>query len=82
MLHTVSPQGRSFQLREDGYGDFDHDLPPSGWKYRRMKVAYEREFAAHTGLRLTVGDWTVTERQRLEELVQMKYGQSSWNQKR
>ena len=42
----------------------------------------EREFAAHTGLRLTVGDWTVTERQRLEELVQMKYGQSSWNQKR
>ena len=44
--------------------------------------AFEREFAAHTGLRLTVGVWTITERQRLEELVQMKYRQSSWNQKR
>src|SRR5438445_839979 len=30
-------------------------------------LALEREFAAHTGLRLTVGDWTITERQRLEE---------------
>jgi lipoate-protein ligase A len=42
----------------------------------------EREFAAHTGLRLTVGVWTITERQRIEELVQIKYGQPSWNQKR
>jgi lipoyl(octanoyl) transferase len=45
--------------------------------------ALEREFAAHTGWMLTAaGDWTVTERQRIDELVQIKYGQPSWNQKR
>ena len=42
----------------------------------------EREFAAYTGWILTAGDWTASERPRIEELVQIKYGQPSWNQKR
>jgi lipoate-protein ligase A len=42
----------------------------------------ERELAAQTGWLLIAGDWTARERQRMEELVQIKYGQPSWNQKR
>ncbi len=42
----------------------------------------ERELATHTGWIPTAGDWTARERQRIEELVQIKYGQPSWNQKR
>jgi lipoate-protein ligase A len=42
----------------------------------------ERELAAQTGWLLIAGDWTARERQRIEELVQIKYGQPSWNQKR
>src|SRR5205807_6593471 len=44
LLHPENRKQLSFQLREDGYSDSEHELPPSGWKYRRMKVAYEREF--------------------------------------
>jgi lipoprotein-releasing system permease protein len=50
LLHPENRRKLSFQLRDDGYGDNDHDLPPSGWNYRRMKVAYEREFEAHRKL--------------------------------
>src|SRR5437879_5664898 len=46
VLHPENRKQLSFQLREDGYSDGEHELPPSGWKYRRMKVAYEREFQA------------------------------------
>jgi lipoate-protein ligase A len=42
----------------------------------------EREFAAHTGWNLMAGDWTVTERERVEELVQIKYSRANWNEKR
>src|SRR5436305_1553148 len=38
LLHPENRKHLSFQLREDGYGDGDHDLPPGGWKYRRMQV--------------------------------------------
>jgi lipoyl(octanoyl) transferase len=44
--------------------------------------ALEREFAAETGWMLKAGDWTDRERQRIKELVQIKYSQSSWNRKR
>ena len=50
LLHPENRQRLSFQLREDGYGDADHELPPSGWKYRRLKVSYEREFEAQRKL--------------------------------
>jgi hypothetical protein len=42
----------------------------------------EREFAGQTGWMLTAGEWMATERQRIEELIQIKYGQPSWNRKR
>jgi lipoprotein-releasing system permease protein len=50
LLHPENRKQLSFQLREDGYGDAGHDMPPSGWMYRRMKVAYEREFEAQRRL--------------------------------
>jgi lipoprotein-releasing system permease protein len=50
LLHPENRKQLSFQLREDGYGDEAHELPPSGWNYRRMKVAYEREFEAQRRL--------------------------------
>ena len=46
LLHPENRKKLSFLLREDGYGDSDHEMPPSGWQYRRLKVAYEREFEA------------------------------------
>ncbi len=46
VLHPENRKQLSFELREDGYGDADHSLPPSGWKYRRIKAAYDKEFAA------------------------------------
>jgi lipoate-protein ligase A len=42
----------------------------------------EKEFAAQTGWPLDKGDWTAAERQRIDTLVQIKYGQPAWNKKR
>jgi lipoyl(octanoyl) transferase len=42
----------------------------------------EQEFAAQTGWVLMASEWMAIERKRSEELVQIKYGQPSWNQKR
>jgi len=50
LLHPENRKQLSFQLHEDGYDDTDHELPASGWKYRRIKAAYEREFAAQQKL--------------------------------
>jgi lipoprotein-releasing system permease protein len=50
LLHPENRKQLSFNLREEGYGDAEHELPPSGWVYRRMKVAYEREFEAQRKL--------------------------------
>jgi lipoprotein-releasing system permease protein len=50
LLHPGNREKLSFLLREDGYKNDDHELPPSGWKYRRLKVAYEREFQAQQRL--------------------------------
>jgi lipoprotein-releasing system permease protein len=50
LLHPENRKQLSFSLREDGYGDSEHDLPRSGWKYRRIKVAYDREFAVQQKL--------------------------------
>jgi lipoprotein-releasing system permease protein len=45
VLHPGNREQLSFDLREDGYGDTSHErLRAAGWKYRRMKAAYEREF--------------------------------------
>lgn len=50
LLHPENRQKLSFRLRDDGYGDKDHAIPPSGWRYRRLKIASEREMAAQTKL--------------------------------
>ncbi|MGI8982876.1 MAG: ABC transporter permease [Pirellulaceae bacterium] len=44
LLHAENRRKLSFQLREDGYGDKDHPLPPSGWKHRRVAAVLEREY--------------------------------------
>ena len=46
LQHSENRKQLSFLLREDGYGDADHKIPPAGWKYRRMRVGYERDFEA------------------------------------
>jgi lipoprotein-releasing system permease protein len=50
LLHPENRKQISFRLREEGYGDEKHELPPSGWKYRRLKTSYEREFQAQEKL--------------------------------
>ena len=43
LLHPENKRKLSFDLREDGYGDKDHPMPPSGWRYRRMWGQYKQE---------------------------------------
>ena len=51
VLHPENRKQLSFLLREDEYGDDEHKfLRGSGWRYRRMNVAYEREFQAQRRL--------------------------------
>ncbi|MBV9121978.1 MAG: lipoate--protein ligase family protein [Planctomycetes bacterium] len=44
--------------------------------------AVTRQLAGDTGWRITPGEWTDSERRRVEELARHKYSQASWNQKR
>jgi lipoprotein-releasing system permease protein len=44
LLHPDNQKQLSFLLREDGYSESARQLPPSGWKYRRLKSHYEREY--------------------------------------
>jgi lipoyl(octanoyl) transferase len=44
--------------------------------------ALEKSFIAKTGWNLTAADWAPGELERIEELVLIKYSQSTWNQKR
>jgi lipoprotein-releasing system permease protein len=50
LIHPENKKKLSFELREDGYGDAEHPLPPSGWNYRRVwaeyKQALDRQAAA------------------------------------
>ena len=43
LLHPANRKELSFNLREDGYGDKDHPMPPSGWEYRRIWAEYKQE---------------------------------------
>lgn len=44
LLHPGNREKLTFRLREEGYGNVDHEMPPSGWKYRRLRVSYEKEY--------------------------------------
>ncbi len=46
LLHPGNRQKLAFTLRDTGYGDTTHPMPPAGWAYRRLKIQYEREMAA------------------------------------
>src|SRR5262245_21763105 len=50
LLHPANRQKLSFLLREDGYGEKDHEIPPAGWRYRRMKVITERDLESQEKL--------------------------------
>ncbi len=41
LLHPENRESLSFLLREDGYAPDREGFPQSGWKYRRMKAAYD-----------------------------------------
>ena len=41
LLHPENQETLSFLLREEGYAPDREGFPNSGWKYRRMKAAYE-----------------------------------------
>jgi len=42
LTHPKNQNQIDFNLRETGYSEGGKRLPPSGWEYRRAKVAYER----------------------------------------
>ncbi|MBL6725234.1 FtsX-like permease family protein [Rubripirellula sp.] len=42
LLHPENQQQVSFDLREGGYAPSRDQFPPSGWDYRRARVAYEK----------------------------------------
>ena len=46
----------------------------------RLTVA--EAFARQTGWQLTLGDWTASERQQIEELTGTRYRNEAWNAKR
>lgn len=43
LIHAENQRQLSFLLKEEGYGDATHPMPPSGWKYRRLRVEYEKQ---------------------------------------
>ena len=47
LIHPENQKQLSFLLREGGYSDGEHKLPPSGWQYRRLRAGYEQELEAH-----------------------------------
>jgi lipoprotein-releasing system permease protein len=44
LTHPEHKQFFNFQLRETGYGDAEHAMPPAGWEYRRAKAEFERAY--------------------------------------
>ena len=50
LIHPENQQRLKFELREGGYSDGEHKLPPSGWQYRRLRAQYERQMEAQQRL--------------------------------
>lgn len=46
LLHPENRRRVAFELREDGYAPDRENFPAAGWRYRRARVAYERELEA------------------------------------
>jgi lipoyl(octanoyl) transferase len=59
-----------------------HELTGRTITIPELTSLLEKFFTAKTGWTLSAGDWTSAERERIEELVRIKYSQPPWNQKR
>lgn len=44
LLHPENRRRVSFALRETGYAPERPEFPPSGWRYRRARIMYERAY--------------------------------------
>jgi lipoprotein-releasing system permease protein len=44
LIHPENRANFAFDLREDGYADAAHEIPPAGWAYRRAKAEFERAY--------------------------------------
>jgi lipoprotein-releasing system permease protein len=44
LLHPDNRERLSFRLREEGYAPEKENFPPSGWRYRRLKAAYDKAY--------------------------------------
>jgi lipoprotein-releasing system permease protein len=50
LLHPENRRKLSFLLRQDGYAPERGKFPPSGWRYRRARVMYERAYEEQMAL--------------------------------
>ncbi|MFO0883282.1 MAG: FtsX-like permease family protein [Pirellulales bacterium] len=44
LLHPENRKRLGFTLKESGYDETGHSMPPSGWPYRRQRAAYEKDY--------------------------------------
>lgn len=44
LIHPENRRDFNFNLRENGYGDATHTIPPAGWEYRRVKAEFEQAY--------------------------------------
>ncbi|MHB0957342.1 MAG: ABC transporter permease [Pirellulaceae bacterium] len=44
LLHPENRRRLSFHLRDEGYAPDRQKFPPSGWRYRRARIMYERAY--------------------------------------
>jgi lipoprotein-releasing system permease protein len=44
LIHPENRKHFEFGLREKGYGDAEHAIPPAGWEYRRWKAQFEKAY--------------------------------------
>jgi lipoprotein-releasing system permease protein len=46
LVHSENREFFDFQLRENGYADARHPIPPAGWEYRRAKAEFDKAYRA------------------------------------
>ena len=64
LLHPENRRQLSFGLREEGYAPERAKFPPSGWRYRRARIMYERAYEEQVAL----------EREKLAEQRRIEQG--------
>ncbi len=56
LLHPENRRRLSFGLREAGYAPERAKFPPSGWRYRRARIMYERAYEEQVSIERTKRD--------------------------